>query len=45
MYPYCLSCKKHSSSFSPKSIKMTNKVIRQASECYECVANKSTFLK
>ena len=34
MKTYCLSCKKH-----------TNKVIRQASKCANCIAEKSRFLK
>ena len=45
MRTYCLSCKKHSRNSSPQGIKMTNKVIRQASKCDVCVANKSKFLK
>ena len=41
MLTYCLSSKKHTYNFSPKKIKMTNKVIRQASKCDEFVAKKS----
>ena len=45
MKTYCLSCKKHTDNTGLKKVIMTNKVIRQASKCTNCVAEKSRFLK
>ena len=45
MLTYCLSCKKHTDNLRPKQVKMTNKVIRQASKCANYIAEKSRFLR
>ena len=45
MLLYCSSCRKHMENLSPKKIKMTNELIRQASKFDLCVTNKSTFPK
>lgn len=42
---YYLSCKKHISVMGPKKVIMTNKVIREASKCTDCVAGKLKFFK
>ena len=42
---YCLSCKKYTDNIGSRNMIMTNKVIRQASKCVNCVAEKSRFLK
>ena len=41
----CSSCRKHSDNIGSKKVKMTNKLIRQASKCANCVAEKSRFLE
>ena len=45
MKTYCLSCKKYTDNIGSRNMIMTNKVIRQASKCVNCVAEKSRFLK
>ena len=46
MQTYCLTCKKHTDNIGSKVAIMANKVIRQASKCANCVAEKSRiFLK
>ena len=45
MQTYCFNCKKHTDDMGPKKVTMTNKVIRQASKCANCVAKNSTFLR
>ena len=36
--------KKNTSNFSPRRIKVTNRVIRQASKCDESIVKRLTFL-
>ena len=45
MQIYCLSCKKHTDNISSKKVIMTNKVMKPALKCANCVAEKSRFLK
>ena len=45
MKTFCFSCKKHADNIDSKKVIMTNKVIKQASKCARCVAEKSRFLK
>ena len=40
MKTYCLSCKKHTDNIGSNKVIMTIKVIRQASKCANCVAEK-----
>ena len=42
---YCLGCKDFTHNFRPQKIKMTNKVLREKSNCIVCRSNKSRFLK
>ena len=42
---YCLECKDYTHNFRPQEVKMTNKVLREKSNCIVCQANKSRFLK
>ena len=42
---YCLGCKDFTHSFTPQKVKMTNKVLREKSNCVVCQSNKSRFLK
>ena len=42
---YCLGCKDYTHDFRPQEIKMTNKVLREKSNCIVCQSNKSRFLK
>ena len=42
---YCLGCKDFTHSFRPQEVKMTNKVIREKSNCVFCRSNRSRFLK
>ena len=44
---YCLGCKDftHRSKNGPQEVKMTNKVLREKSDCVACWSNKSRFLK
>ena len=42
---YCLGCKNYTDNFKPQEIKMTNKVLREKSNCVACRSNKSRFLK
>ena len=42
---YCLGCKDYTRNFKPKEIKMTNKVLREKSNCVVCRSSKSRFLK
>ena len=43
MQTYCLSCRKYSDNVDSKKVVLTNKVIREASKCANCVAKKSRF--
>ena len=42
---YCLGCKDYTENFKPPEIKMTNKVLREKSNCVVCWSRKSRFLK
>ena len=42
---YCLGCKDYTNNFKPQEIKMTNKVLREKSNCVACRSSKSRFLK
>ena len=42
---YCLGCKDFTHNFRPQEVKMTNKVLREKSDCVVCQSNKSRFLK
>ena len=41
----CLGCKDCTWNFRPEKVKMTNKVLREKSNCVVCRSNKSRFLK
>ena len=41
----CLDCKDFTHNFRPQKVKMTNKVLREKSNCVACRSNKSRFLK
>ena len=45
MQTYCSSCKKHIDYIGSKKLIMTNPIVRHASKCANCVAEKSIFLK
>ena len=42
---YCLRCKDYTHNFKPPEVKMTNKVLREKSNCVVCRYSKSRFLK
>ena len=42
---YCLGCKDCTHDFRPQKVNMTNKVLREKSNCMVCQSNKSRFLK
>ena len=42
---YCLGCKDFTHNFRPQEEQMTNKVLREKSNCVVCQSNKSRFLK
>ena len=42
---YCFGCKDYTQNFRPEKLKMTNKVLREKSQCVICRSNKSIFLK
>ena len=42
---YCLGCKDFTHSFKPQEVKMTNKVLREKSNCVVCRSNELRFLK
>ena len=42
---YCLGCKDYTHKFKPQEIKMTNKALREKSDCVVCRSSKSRFLK
>ena len=42
---YCLGCKDYTHKFKPQEVKMTNKVLREKSNCAVCRSSKSRFLK
>ena len=42
---YCLGCKDYTNKFKPQEVKMTNKVLREKSNCVVCQSSKSRILK
>ena len=42
---YCFGCKDFTHNFRPQEVKMTNKVLREKSNCAVCRSNKLKFLK
>ena len=42
---YCLGYKDFTHDFRPQEVKMTNKVLKEKSNCVACRSNKSRFLK
>ena len=42
---YCLGCKDYTHNFKPQEVKMTNKKLREKSNCVVSQSNKSRFLK
>ena len=42
---YCFGCKDFTHNFRPQEVKMTNKVLREKSNCVVFSSNKSRFLK
>ena len=40
---YCLGCKDFTHNFRPQEVKMTNKMLREKSNCVVCPLNKSRF--
>ena len=42
---YCLGCKDYTNNFKPEEVKMTNKVLKEKSNCFVCRSSKSRFLK
>ena len=42
---YCLGCKDYTNNFKLQEVKVTNKVLREKSNCVDCQPNKSRFLK
>ena len=42
---YCFGCKDFTHNFRPQEVKMTNKVLREKSNCVVCRSNKSRFLE
>ena len=41
----CLGCKDFTHNFRPEEVKMTNKVLREKSNCIVCQSNNSGFLE
>ena len=42
---YCFGCKDYTKNFRPEKVKMTNKILREKSNCIVCRFNISRFLK
>ena len=42
---YCLGSKDYTDNFESQEMKMTNKVLREKSNCVACRSSKSRFLK
>ena len=42
---YCFGCKNYTKNFRPEKVKITNKILREKSNCIVCQSNKSRFLK
>ena len=45
MPTYCLNCINDNGDIGPRKLILKNKVIRRASKCDKCIANKSRFLR
>ena len=41
----CFGCKDFTHNFRPQEVKMTNKLLREKSNCVVCRSNNSRFLK
>ena len=42
---YCLGCKDYTCNFKSQEVKLTNKVLREKSNCIVCRSSKSRILK
>ena len=42
---YCFGCKDYTDNFNAQEVKMTNKILREKSNCVVCWSSKSRFLK
>ena len=42
---YCLGCKNYTNNFKPQEMKMTDKVLKEKSNCVLCRSSKSRFFK
>ena len=42
---YCFGWKDYTKNFRPEKVKITNKILREISNCVVCRSNKSRFLK
>ena len=42
---YCFGCKDCTKNCRPQEVKMTNKVLREKSQCVVCRSNNTRFLK
>ena len=42
---YCLGCRDYTHNFKPQEVKITNKVLREKSNCVFCWSSKLRFLK
>ena len=42
---YCLRCKDFTHNLRPQEVKMTNRVLKEKSNCLVCRSNKLRFLK
>ena len=42
---HCFGCKDYTKNFRPEKVKLTNKILREKSNCIVCWYNKSRFLK
>ena len=42
---HCFGCKDYTQNFRPQEVKMTNKLLREKSQCVVCRSNKPSFLK
>ena len=42
---YCLGCKDYTHNLKSQEVKITNKVLREKSNCVACQSSKSRFLK
>ena len=42
---YCFGCKDYTKNFRSEKVNVTNKVVREKSDCIVCRSNKSRFFK